>query len=199
MTESPSPFVTIMIPTRKRTAKLLRTLDQLGKTASSDDYEVIIMIDDDDQESLSVKQELESHPNTRVILGPRLGYAMLDRGYYKRMEEESKSPWVWIAGDDMLVEGDWLGQLRTVPKTGFLVQPEVSKLGGSTYEKAEAQAFPIFPRFCWKSFSDEFPKPFDTVGHEILRKNGWKTFFLNNVTMWHDRPPEHEIVEHRKM
>ena len=188
-----------MIPSRKRVSKLLATLAQLTASESGTDYEVLIRIDEDDSESVKAKDALEEFWNTHVTVGPRLGYAALDLGYYSGMEEIAKSPWVWIAGDDMLVYGDWLGELRKVPLTGFIVQPEISRLGGSTYPRAEAQAFPIFPRFCWKKYHHEFPRPFDTQGDRLLKKNGWKTWFLEGVTMWHDRPSEAEIREHRKM
>lgn len=192
------PLVTIMIPSRKRVKKLMATLTSLTRTATSFDYEILIRIDDDDPESIMAMPSMVMLPYVSVTAGPRLGYAQLDSGYYAGMEQNANAPWVWIAGDDMVVSGDWLGELRKVPLTGYIVQPENSKLGLSTYHKAEAQAFPIFPRFCWKPFSPEFPKPFDTVGHEVLMKAGWKTWFLPGVTMWHQRPSEEEIREHRK-
>ncbi len=191
-----------MIPTRKRLDRLKRTLERLHATATGDDYDILLRIDRDDDESVKFcRENFGMHNNrTRTFIGDRLkGYGSLDEAFYKQLEIEAQTPWVWIAGDDMIVSGDWLGELRKVPLTGYIVQPEISKLGLSTYPKAEAQAFPIFPRFCWKPFSPEFPKPFDTVGHEILIKNGWKTWFLPGVTMWHQRPDEKELAEHRKM
>lgn len=194
-----SALITAMIPTRKRTSRLFPTLEQLKLSATGTDYEIIIRIDDDDQESLAARLDMESYPNVRVEVGPRLGYKNLDLGYYSGMEDQATTPWVWIAGDDMLVSGDWLGEMRKVPLTGFIVQPEISRLGGSTYPRAHAQAFPIFPKHCWKKYYHEFPRPFDTEGDRILKKNGWKTWFLEGVTFWHDRPTHAEIEEHRKM
>ncbi len=196
------PLVSIMLPTRKRTDRLSRTLEHLYKTATGDDFEILLRVDWDDNspESLRVYKQVASNGNNRVMTGDRMeGYGSLDKHFYAQLEQSADAPWVWIAGDDMIVSGDWLGELRKVPLNGYIVQPEISKLGLSTYPKAEAQAFPIFPRFCWKPFSPEFPKPFDTVGHEVLIKNGWKTWFLPGVTMWHQRPDEKELAEHRKM
>lgn len=194
------PLVSVMIPTRKRLERLWRTLDNLHKTASGDDYAILIRIDKDDEQSMAEYAKLSAMKNTKVFVGERLlGYGSLDIHFYAKLEEAAESPWVWIAGDDMIVTGDWLGELRKVPETGFIVQPEISKLGLSTYLLAEAQAFPIFPRFCWKPFSETFPKPFDTNGHMLLTQNGWKTWFLPGVTMWHQRPDEKELAEHRKM
>jgi hypothetical protein len=189
------PLVTVMIPTRHRVKKLLRTLDQLNASATSENYEVILMGDLDDQETMLIFNNIEG---AKLIRTPRLGYTELDTGYYARMEREADGEFVWIAGDDMLVYGDWFGELSKVPRTGFIVQPEISQLRESVYPYAEGQAFPIFPRFCWKAFQDNFPKPFDTCGSNMLLANGWKTWFLKGVTMWHDRPTDAEIVRHRR-
>lgn len=192
-------LITVMIPTRKRVGKLIATLDQLTASATSRSYEVVVRIDEDDHETIAAIQKIESHPLTEARIGPRFGYARLDSCYFAGMEDRSRTEWVWVGGDDMLVYGDWITELRKVPKTGFIVQPEISKLRTSVYPRAVGQAFPIFPRFCWKQFASEFPRPFDSVGSELLIANGWKTWFLEGVTMWHDREPDEVIAEHRKM
>lgn len=193
-----SSLVTVMIPARKRCDKLIATLDSIHQSATSNNFETVIRIDDDDIENIALIGKLESYRNTEVRIGPRLGYAELDRGYFAGMEYRAKTPWVWIGGDDMIVTGDWFGELSKVPLTGYIVQPEVSKLRTSVYPRAEAQAFPIFPRFCWKQYVPEFPKPFDTVGHDVLIANGWTTWFLSGVTMWHDRASDEDIEIHRQ-
>lgn len=192
-------LITVMIPTRKRVGKLIATLDQLTASATSRSYEVVVRIDEDDHETIAAIQKIESHPFTEARIGPRFGYSRLDSCYFAGMEDRSRTEWVWVGGDDMLVYGDWITELRKVPKTGFIVQPEISKLRTSVYPRAVGQAFPIFPRFCWKQFASEFPRPFDSVGSELLIANGWKTWFLEGVTMWHDREPDEVIAEHRKM
>jgi hypothetical protein len=186
-----------MIPTRKRPDKLVATLAQLQESASCKAYEVLVRIDDDDIETIALIQRIESFRNVTATIGPRLGYAELDSGYFAGMEVRAKSPWVWIGGDDMLVYGDWFGELAKVPMTGYIVQPQMSRLGGSCYPFAEAQAFPIFPRYCWKKYVNEFPRPFDTAGSDMLISHGWKTWFLPGVTMWHDRATPEEIDLHR--
>jgi hypothetical protein len=190
-------LVTVMIPTRKRVGKLLATLDQLDQSASNRAYETLVRIDEDDRETIAAIQRIESHHATTCVIGPRLGYSELDQGYFAGMELRANGAWVWIGGDDMLVTGDWFGELLKVPLHGHIVQPQFSRLGGSVYPMAEAQAFPIFPRFCWKKYVPVFPKPFDTVGSDMLLGHGWKTWFLHGVTMWHDRPPEAEVQMHR--
>lgn len=193
------PLVTVMIPTRHRVTKLQRTLSQLYLSATNFSFEVLLMGDDDDPETLQAFDELERGiQGVRTIRTPRLGYIQLDSGYYARMEREARGEFVWIAGDDMLVFGDWWGELNKVPRTGFIVQPEISRLRESLYPRAEGQAFPIFPKFCWKEFQPTFPVPFDTCGSDMLLSNGWKTWFLEGVTMWHDRPDDAEIARHRR-
>lgn len=194
-------LVSLMIPSRKRVKSLLKTLANINSTASGDDYQIVMRFDEDDEESKEAEDTIaELWPKAKCYVGPRYeGYSSLDKHFFRELEEHSNSTWVWIGGDDMVVEGDWLGELRKVPTSGYIVQPEISKLGGSTYPRAEAQAYPIFPRFCWKQYASEFPCPFDVNGHLLLIKNGWKTWFLEGVTMWHQRPDESVIAEHRKL
>lgn len=196
-------FCSVLIPSRKRHEKLLRAIDSITYSANGWDYEILVRLDDDDGESIAAMEKAMHGPdglcNTRLFIGPRLGYSELDIGYYAGLEREAQGQWVWIAGDDMEVTGDWLTALRDVPTHGYIVQPEVSKLGGSVYPRAEGQAFPIFPRFCWKPYSETFPRPFDTAGSDLLLANGWKTWFLPGVCMWHKEGSPEELAEHRKM
>jgi len=190
-----------MIPSRKRVPSLLRTLKNITETGSWDNYQILMRFDDDDSESVAAAKDIElEYPMAKCFIGPRLeGYGSLDKHFFRELEERSDATWVWIGGDDMVVEGDWMSELRKVPTMGYIVQPAISKLGYSTYPRAEAQAYPIFPRFCWKQYASEFPRPFDVNGHLLLKHNGWKTWFLENVCFWHQRPNESEIAEHRKM
>lgn len=188
----------VMIPSRKRIKKLIHSLNTVAMSATGQDYEVLIRLDEDDAESIGSISYLQEQFRAQVEVGPRLGYNALDTGYYCQLEQRAGGTWAWIAGDDMEVDGDWMGELRKVPESGFIVQPEFSKLGASTYHRAEAQAFPIFPRFCWKQFSKGFPAPFDTAGSDLLKRNRWRTAFLQGVTFWHDRASEDEIAAHRQ-
>lgn len=194
-------LVSLMIPSRKRVQSLMKTLGNVTASASGEDYQIVMRFDEDDKESIEAIPVIELlFQKAKCYVGPRFGgYTALDKHFYCELEQHSNATWVWIGGDDMIVEGDWLGELRKVPTSGYIVQPEISKLGGSTYPRAEAQAYPIFPRFCWKQYQDSFPCPFDINGHLLLLKNGWKTWFLEGVTMWHQRPPDAEIAEHRKL
>lgn len=194
-------LISLMIPSRKRVESLLRTITRVTATATGEDYQIVMRFDEDDKESLDAVKFIEREfPKAKCYIGPRYsGYSSLDKHFFRELEEHSDSTWVWIGGDDMVVEGDWLGELRKVPTTGYIVQPEISKLRESTYHRAEAQAYPIFPRFCWKQYAGSFPVPFDVNGHRLLIEHGWKTWFLNGCCFWHQRPDEKEIAEHRKL
>jgi hypothetical protein len=194
-------LVTAMIPSRKRVQGLRYTIGRLCATAPTDQFDILVRIDEDDQESIEAAPQIEKDfPSTRVIVGGRkLGYESLDQHFYAQLEDESQTPWVWIAGDDMDVHGPWFEKLKEVPKTGFIVQPEVSQLNASVYRRAKAQAFPIFPKHCWKKFTDKFPRPFDVAGSNLLEKNGWKTWFLPGVTFIHNEATPEELEKHRKL
>jgi hypothetical protein len=193
-------FISVMIPSRKRVVGLDYTCKRLWETASSFDFEILVKLDHDDVDSISAIPTFEkTYPNIRFIVSSReRGYSSLDEHFYASLEREAVSPWVWIAGDDMDVLGDWFGQLKKVPMKGFIVQPEMSKLNTSAYHRAHAQAFPIFPKFCWKEYVNEFPRPFDTAGDAMLKKHGWKTWFLDGVTFIHNEATPDELEKHRK-
>lgn len=199
-----SHLVSIMIPTRLRTKRLVNTISTLRDTATGKDFEILFRIDEDDKESRPAIDDVCRGLNHRVFVGQRLaGYGSLDKDFYSQLEDAADSSLVWIAGDDMIVSGDWYGELQKAPSWGAIIQPEISKLGGSTYPNADAQAFPIFPKHCWRILNyptGKFPVPFDSEGDRFLRKErGWHTHFLAGVTFWHDRPPEPELMEHRKL
>lgn len=188
----------VLIPSRKRTTKLMRCVRSIVESTPDKNYEMLFRFDSDDLESIALGPELlQVANNAQIFIGPRLGYAALDLGYYSGLEERAQADFVWIVGDDMVAEGDWMIELRKVPKTGYIVQPATSTLGESTYPRAHAQAFPIFPRFCWKQFANEFPRPFDTAGDALLKRHGWQTWFLEGVTLHHDEATPRELSHHR--
>lgn len=190
-------LVSILLPSRARVGRLKKCIATLLDTATDDDFEILIRLDDDDTDSVPEIKKLQLFKPVRCIVGPRHGYTKLDEIYYPELEDEAAGQWVWEANDDMLVVGDWLGELRKVPLTGFIVQPQVSKLNESVYVRNEGAAFPIWPRHAWKQFTDTFPVPFDREGDRLFRANGWRTWFLKDVMFFHDRPKDKELADHR--
>lgn len=186
-------LVSILIPSRKRLTKLVRCINSIHLNArTGDKYEILVWFDDDDADSLEQIPNLEII-GVRCFSGPRKkGYGSL-ADFVEFLEQQATGTFIWQGNDDMVVNGDWYGELAKVPTTGFIVQPEISQLNTSKYPMAEGQAFPIVPRQCWKQYTDRFPQTFDTEIDQLLRSNGWKTWFLKGVTFWHDRD-ENEIV-----
>ena len=195
-----NPLVSVMIPSRKRVIGLDYTCTRLFETATSFDFEILVKFDEDDLESRAAIPTFEKKfPSIKFFVTSReKGYQSLDEHFYASLEREASAPWVWIAGDDMDVIGDWIGELRKVPRRGYIVQPETSKLNLSTYYRAHAQAFPIFPKFCWKEYTDKFPRPFDTAGDALLKAHGWQTWFLPGVTFIHNEASPEDLKKHRE-
>jgi hypothetical protein len=193
-------LVTVMLPSRGRPISLLNTVDSVNASARGKDYEILVRLDNDDEMSLAIIPLLEEK-GCKVFVGERLGYAKLDTGYYTELANASNSHWVWILGDDAQVDGPWDAELAKVPLAGFIVQPEISKLGLSTYPRAEAQAFPILVKDCWKLVgSDVIPQAADVNLHIMLTKQlGWKTWFLPGVTFWHHEATPEELAKHRQL
>jgi glycosyltransferase involved in cell wall biosynthesis len=196
------PLVSVLIPTRARAAQLTTCLDSLfitsGFSHSEHVFEVLIMGDEDDEESIRYFEALRlQFNNIRTFVSERKGYNYVDGHYYRKMEEHAFGEFVWFAGDDMVVQGDWVTELQKV-QPRCIVQPEISMLNASTYLYAEGQAFPIVPRFAWKECCRELPCPVDIGLHLNLTAKGWRTWFLKGVTMIHNRALESELQEHRK-
>src|SRR4051812_15068633 len=91
-------LVSIMIPTRKRVERAVKTVNSFAQRAKSQDsFEVILKIDEDDRDQLPV---LAGLPNTKVIVTPRLsGYFSLHH-YYSAMAAVAEGGWLWVLNDD---------------------------------------------------------------------------------------------------
>lgn len=188
----------ILIPTRARTNKLRNAIKSIFDHASGRDFEVLLRVDDDDKETKQVLGYLTGQYKLRVITGPHIGWSQIDP-MLTELSDQSTGTWVWLFNDDgVVVSGKWDAELAKVPTTGFIVQPELFQLGNSVYRMAEAQAFPIVPRNCWREFGlATIPHCADTALHSLLTSHGWKTHFMK-VSLWHDRDSPAEITRYRK-
>lgn len=181
----------VLIPTRGRPIRLKETIRSLFDTARSEDFEVRLRVDDDDEETIHALKDIHPYTqNIHAIIGPR-GKGYLDlNNFYTALADASVAPWIWIFNDDVIVESSgWADELKTVPREGFIVQPEFNKLNNSTYRFDPTSPFPIAPNGCWRQFGyDPIPDPADMWLDKILRlQNGWKTHFLSGLTTYHER------------
>lgn len=103
-----------MLPTRKRTALLKRSIDSLLSTVSSiQNIELLVIIDDDDQESDAyvngpLLEELKQKGVfARFFKVTRLGYNNLHQ-YYNHLAINSMGKWLLLWNDDATMSNkDW--------------------------------------------------------------------------------------------
>jgi len=185
-----SLLLSVLIPSRGRFDKLLRCIQSWHETASDPQaFEVRVKFDTDDSGSLVRVGELEKFGNVTVLIDERMsGYGSIDY-FCTKMADESKAPWITVFNDDAMVYGKgWGDQLREVPTSGFIVQPEINQLNSSIYPLCEGGAFPIVPNGFWKAFGmDTIKAPSDYHFEELRKMHGWQTHFLKGVTFNHER------------
>lgn len=192
---------TVFISSRKRVERLTKTLQSLVETGSLDNFEVWLKFDDDDTDSIAAIPMLESRFNAHIMVAPRLdGYASCEH-YMNEMMPGFKGEWFWCLNDDATVEGvGWNDQLKSIPKQGVVVHPEIHQLGGSKYKEDGRSAFPCVPMGFWTQYGNpKIERPFDTFCNEIARINGLKIVFLKGVTVNHQRDGDEMINSHRQL
>lgn len=198
----------ILIPTRGRPQRLLKTLESIRETTvNRTEVETVVRYDYDDEETIAAVGEFWKFPNTRCIGGPRpeRGWADLNKVYDELAHYAPAAAWLWIMNDDAWFErhGDgpsWDQQLRDIPIPGFIVQPEHSQLGFSKYVNVEGGPFPLVPNGCWKPEWSGFADPIDVKLDELLRgQRGWQTHFLQGFGITHDRDDNATLEAHRAL
>lgn len=192
----------ILITTRKRPMRLVKLLRSIRDTADPDNYEVRIRIDEDDIPTKSILPELPAIiKNCHIRVGARGdGWASVAK-FWDEIYKQSIGTWSWMLSDDMVIEGiGWDKLLAQVPTEGFIVHPEIHKLGGSTYKEDTNGPVPIVPKGALERFGfDGIPNPPDTGINDVFRrKSGWKLHYLRGIGVWHQRDDETFLTEERK-
>lgn len=189
-----------LLPTRGRFPRLVESIRSLHETASTNHFEVLLGVDNDDEHTLSNLPSLEWYANIRPVIGPRGGGYPEIHKLYSKLAKLAATPWVWIWNDDVTLSGNWVDQLKKVPTTGYIVQPGLHQLGHSIYPDNEGGPFPVVPTCCWEQFGyTEIPAPIDEKLDQILRLNhDWKSWFLKGVKVNHQRDSEEQLETHRK-
>jgi hypothetical protein len=133
--------------------KLRRCIHSICSTATSGDFEILVRYDNDDGTMRGIEGALAEYASKlKFFVGPRHGYGKLDSHYYADLEDKAIGQFIWIMNDDVPLDGDWIKALSDVPLDGYIVQPEITKLGKSVYHRAQVSGFPIYPRYAWKKF-----------------------------------------------
>ena len=190
----------ILIPSRKRVERLKACIASFFSTASGSDWDIRIRLDDDDRESLKALPELQEHCFNRIAVsvGERLGWDRIEE-YYLELSGSTTARWIWFFNDDAVVEGSaWDNKLAAVPAKGFIVQPEIHRLGGSSYPRDPRAPFVIVPNRVWEEFGlTQIPHPNDVALPALLREHGWQTAFLPGIGIHHQRDNDEQLKQHR--
>ena len=124
-----TPKISILLPTRKRTQTLIKSISSILTTAADTSLiEILIAYDNDDIESEVFFRDIwphfiaQSNATTRVFETPRFGYLNLNK-YVNLLGEQAKGQWLMFWNDDALMltdnwdqkiyeNDDWFGLLR---------------------------------------------------------------------------------------
>ena len=187
----------ILLCTRGRPEKLRRCIESIRKSATSEDYQFIFRVDNDDHKTYFESFSYLTRRD-KLIVGPCLGWSGL-KLMLPEMEAIADGHWMWLMNDDVVVTGDWMGGLALVPKWGHVVHPEFTQLNESEYRHDNRAGFPMYPKLAWKTLgATSYPDPFDDTGVRFLWSHGFTTSFLPGVRIWHDRHPDGTLEIARK-
>lgn len=190
----------VLIPSRARPKKLARCLDSIRNTTRTENVEIIVRIDSDDQASLDAANYLRLVYGVFIIIGERGDGWNDNNKMFDEMIRIQNGDWCAFFNDDMTVEGEgWDKELAMVPTRGYLVHPEILGIGGARYPNCGGGNFPIAPKYCWREYGwPQLSHPVDAGLNDLLvTRNHWKNWFLKDTKFLHDRD-EMEIIQHRK-
>lgn len=93
-------FSSVLIPTRWRSTSLIKSvLSFYALAANSQQVEVLVKVDDDDDETLAVVPELKAM-GAVIVVSPRgAGYQDLHK-FYNALAALSSGAWLWMFNDD---------------------------------------------------------------------------------------------------
>lgn len=189
------PVISILIPSRKRTAALAGAIASFANTSPPDaNYEILVRIDDDDSHSVSVLQDIKIIPKTTVIVGPSIATRTNDGAIrrelnmlYAELSAIARAPWIWIWNDDAWIRGDsWYQQICELKESPALVLTEHSQLHQSYYHGHAGDPFPIIPKDGWKYLGLKVPpEPIDFRMCMFAREANWPEIHLKNTCAVH--------------
>ncbi len=181
-----SCLCSFILPSRSRPYGLHVALTSIFRQAADPkDIEVIVGLDEDDEITLRRISEFNAYPGAQLHIKPR--YHL-----YQRIEDMAalaQGEWITFWNDDASIIGmEWDNELRRHPTEGVILQPEIHRLGGSTYVRDTGSAFPFCPRKYWdENCAGKTPHPVDHAIPQIALKLGWKIDFIVGMTAFHDK------------
>jgi len=141
------PKISIILPTRKRTDLLVKSISSLLLTAKDTaNLEILVAYDNDDEESKTFFKDVwadfiaQSSATTRVFEVERYGYLNLNK-YVNLLGEHASGDWIMFWNDDAYMQTDnW--DTMVIDKTGWfgLVRIPCSNMNHPF------ALFPIIPR-----------------------------------------------------
>lgn len=182
-----SKLCSVLIPSRGKPFGLLKAIKSVNDTVNDPSrIEILVGLDDDDEVSKTVWDDLMGIENVSVFVWPRDWIAMISG-----LAQAAEGDWILILNDDATIEGSgWDEQLANTPKAGVVYQPETYRLNESRYLHATRTGFPWFPNRCWEIFGcagNFIPFPADYEVCNLAEKHGWEIRFLTGITVFHDR------------
>ena len=142
--------ISILLPTRGRTAQLDRSVTSLIQHADhTDTIEWLLAFDEDDQPSVDYFQEniaskIEESGGTYTCMGfAPLGYTRLNE-YLNALAPHAQAPWWVFWNDDAVMMDDHWDSVISSQGDRFCIQ------AFDTHKKHPYSIFPIVPRTWWR-------------------------------------------------
>ena len=185
-----TPLCSFLIPSRFRFDRLKALIESIHSASEPDhDFEIIVRLHDDDNDSINGVAELSQWPRTRYIIGKTYdGYESLHI-FTAELLEAAVGEWAWHFNDDQLLEKGgiaWEPRLRSMPKNA-LVQPAIHRLNDSVYFNDAAGPAPCHANEPWVAeFLRSTGNPrVDTNLHAEFVRRGSPIVFLTGMGVNH--------------
>jgi len=188
----------VMVPTRKRVPRLLKTIESIRSTSKIENVEILLRTDTDDSETATAcADHFCADPSIRILTGPRLkGYESLDT-FYNELARISNAHWVLVLNDDITLEGNgWDEHLKRLPIENSLAWARYYRLNNSLYTLPGcAFVCPFVPTSTWLNHKAA-TNPVDVYWQRVARKKKWRIRPVN-LTINHQRDNDTELALHR--
>ena len=141
-----NPYVSFILPIRKRPISLKKNLDSLLATCNDvNNYEVIVIFDDDDINTIQEFDSWDKPFNYQKIVTKRLGYDYLHT-YMNMGCEVAKGEWLWTWNDDVeMVNKDWDLVIKEYQNQFLILNPFNTRKEDAEYLLTRI-LFPIIPK-----------------------------------------------------